>query len=79
MIFLFCCYLRETVCDFLGGLSEVDRRLCAECSSAVNSKRPSEVTGGLQAKRKKKLKVSDFCKNGCKSDKGVLKFSGGIT
>ena len=62
-------------CSTCNDAADLDKRLCAACSSAEKTKRPLEVSQELQAKTKKKLKVSDFCKNGRISEKGALKFS----
>ena len=62
-------------CSTCNYAAHPDRGLCAACSSAKKTKRPLEVPQELQAKRKKKLKISDFCKNGCTSERGAWKFS----
>ena len=53
--------------------AHLDRQFCAACTSAVKSKRPLEIPAKFQAESQKKLKPSDFCKNGCTSERAVLK------
>ena len=48
-------------CSTCNDAAELDRRFCTRCSSKEKTKRPLEVPQELQAKRKKQMKVSDFC------------------